>query len=232
VKRIFVPTDSAEDWKRFLAKEHHWRAGYSAMSLAQSWESAHPSLPQEVVDALATSGDPLLEDPSLVLAIPEYQIDLPGGRRPSQTDVLALVRSRAGLVAVAVEGKVDEAFGPTLGERRSDPSTGVAQRISWLQGRLGLSDVPDAIRYQLLHRTASALLAAEQFDATCGVMLVQSFSPTDMWFDDFAAFAALLGVDASIGTTGRATVPGETPLFLGWCKGDQHFRQDLKRAST
>lgn len=232
MKRIMVPTDSAVDWKRFLAKEYHWRAGYSAMSLAQSWESAHPSLPPEVSEALVSSGSPLLAEPALVLAVPEYQIDLPGGTRPSQTDVLALARTTSGLVAVAVEGKVDEAFGPTLGERRADPSPGVRQRIEWLQDKLGLPEAPDAIRYQLLHRTASAIIAAEQFDASAAVMLVHSFSPTGKWFDDFAAFARLYGIDASVGSVNRVQVPGDTPLFLGWCKGDDRFRQDLTRAST
>ncbi len=37
---------------------------------------------------------------------------------------------------------------------------------------LGLSDVPGTVRYQLLHRTASAVLAARQFCADAAVMLV------------------------------------------------------------
>lgn len=232
MKRIVASTESALDWKRFLAKPYHWKPGYSAMSLAQSWESAHPDLPPEVSDALTASGDPLLANPRLVLAVPEYQVDIPGGTRPSQTDVLALVRSSSGLVAVAVEGKVDETFGPTVGERRRDPSPGVARRIAWLEERLGLEPTPDPIRYQLLHRTASALLVAEEFDCAAGAMLVHSFSPTDRWFDDFEAFAGLLGVDAVMDQVSRVDVPGPTRLFIGWCKGDQRYRQDLTRASS
>jgi len=91
------------------------------------------------------------------------------------------MRGPAGLVALAIEGKVDEPFGPTMGERRTDPSRGVAERIEWLVGRLGAGSVPDGIRYQLLHRTASALLIAQQFDAAAAVMLVHSFSPTSRW---------------------------------------------------
>lgn len=232
MKRIVAPTGSASDWKRLLAKPYHWKPGFSAMSLAQSWESAHPGLPPEVSDALTSAGDPVLIDPRLVLAVPEYQVDIPGGSRPSQTDVLALVRTSGGLIAVAVEGKVDEAFGPTVGERRSDPSPGVAKRIAWLEDRLGLGRTPDPICYQLLHRTASALLIAEEFDCAAGVMLVHSFSPTDRWFDDFAEFAGLLGVDAGIGGVSRADVPGDTQLFLGWCKGDQRYRQDPTPGAT
>lgn len=228
MKRIVVPTEGAEDWKRLLAKpDLHWREGYSAMTLAQSWEAAHPSAPPEVERALGSSRDPLLMDLSLLLAIPEYQVDLPGGQRPSQTDVLALMRGREGVVAVAVEGKVDEPFGPTVGEKRSEQSTGVDERLAWLIDFLDLGECPDAIRYQLLHRTASALLVAQQFDAKAAVMLVQSFSPTGLWFDDFSAFAALLGADAAVDAVSRVEREDGLPLFIGWCRGDERFRTRL-----
>lgn len=226
MKRIFVPTQSAEDWKRLLAKpELHWKAGYSAMSLALSWEAAHPKVPAEVESALRSARNPLLTYADLLLALPEYQVDLPGGSRPSQTDVLAILRGTAGLVTVAVEGKVDEAFGPTVGEKLADPSPGVVKRMNALKGRLGLTSIPDGIRYQLMHRTVSALLVAEEFGAAATVMLVQSFSPTDMWFDDFEAFAELLGVQCAIGEVVRVPLDVGTPLFIGWCKGDQAFRE-------
>jgi hypothetical protein len=35
-------------------------------------------------------------------------VELPGGERPSQTDILALCSNDDGLVAIAVEAKVDE----------------------------------------------------------------------------------------------------------------------------
>lgn len=225
MKRIVVPTRSSEDWKRLLAKpDLHWREGYSAMTLAQSWEAAHPQAPSEITHTLNASGDPLLTDLGLVLAIPEYQVDLPGGTRPSQTDVLALMRGKRGLVAVAVEGKVDEAFGPTVGEKRAEHSAGVDERLAWLSGLLRLGEVPSGIRYQLLHRTASALLIAREFDAAAAAMVVHTFSPTGMWFDDFAAFASLFGAAVE---PGRAVALGEfdgVPLFIGWAVGDQRFR--------
>lgn len=228
MKRIFVPTESAEDWQRLLARpDRHWREGYSAMTLAQSWEAAQPSAPPEVDAALRSAADPLLDDLSLLLAIPEYQVDLPGGRRPSQTDVLALMRGAHGLVAVAVEGKVDEAFGPTVGEKRTGATAGVEERLSWLTSCLELHECPDAIRYQLLHRTASALLAASHFHAAAAVMLVHSFSPASLWFEDFAAFVALLGADAAVDTVTRVDRQDGMPLFVGWCKGDQRFRGRL-----
>lgn len=225
MKRILVPTQSPDDWKRLLAKpDLHWREGYSAMTLAQAWESAHPSVPPEITAALNSAGDPSLAGLELLLAIPEYQVNLPGGSRPSQTDVLALMRGASGLVAIAVEGKVDEAFGPTVGEKRAEHSAGVDERLAWLTDLLDLEAVPDSIRYQLVHRTASALLVARQFDAVAAVMLVHSFSPDSLWFDDFEAFTALFGAQAAVGTiTSIGTFEG-TPLYVGWSKGEQRFR--------
>ena len=41
---------------------------------------------------------------------PEHQVALPGGGRPSQCDVFALVRNDAGTLAVAIKAKVREPF--------------------------------------------------------------------------------------------------------------------------
>ncbi len=225
MKRIFVPTQSPKDWKRLLAKpDLHWREGYSAMTLARAWESAHPFVPPEIASCLESSGAWELSGLELLLAIPEYQASLPGGRRPSQTDVLALMRGPTGIVAVAVEGKVDETFGPAVGDKRTEDSAGVTERLMWLSELFGLQSVPDEIRYQLLHRSASAVLVAREFDATAAVMLVHSFSPTGLWFDDFDAFAALFGVAVAVGSTSLLGDFGGKRLYVGWCKGDQRFR--------
>lgn len=230
MKRIVVPTRSFEDWKRLLAQpDLHWKVGYSAMTLARSWEAADPSAPPEVQAALESTRDPVLHDLDLLLAIPEYKVALPGGQRPSQTDVLALMRGGAGLVAVAVEGKVDEPFGPSVGAQLKGATIGANRRFEWLSDQLGLASVPDTIRYQLLHRTVSALLVAEQFNAAAAVMLVQSFSPTGKRFGDFKAFAELLGVKAEVGRVVRVRRDTRIPLYVGWCTGDRRFRAERTR---
>jgi hypothetical protein len=231
MKRIVVPTRDPEDWQRLLAKSYHWKTGYSAKTLALSWETAHPSVPPEVAAALESAGDPTLHGLELLLAIPEYEVDLPGGRRPSQTDVLALMRGARGLVVVAVEGKVDETFGPTVGEKRAGASVGAGERMAWLLDRLDLASVPDAVRYQLLHRTVSALAVAEQFDATAAVMLVHSFSPTGKSFDDFEAFVELFGVRTGAGEVAWIRERAGIPLYVGWCTGDQRFREERPRVN-
>ena len=62
------------------------------MSVAQSWEAADSGLPREIEALLSTSSEVSLHGSELLLAIPEYQVELPGGSRPTQTDVFALVR--------------------------------------------------------------------------------------------------------------------------------------------
>ena len=225
MKRIFVPTQSGSDWQRLLGKPKlHWKKGRSAMSAAACWEEANPKLPPEVLQLLDASNDPALIDLELLVAIPEWEVDLPGGKRPSQTDVLALAKNAKNLVVLGVEAKVDETFGPTIAEKKADSSAGQIERLAYLEKELGANEpLSDTIRYQLLHRSVSALLTARDFHAQIAVMLVHSFSPSSAWRDDFAAFCSALScVQIS---TDLFEVPNTSGarLLLGWCKGDNRY---------
>lgn len=226
VKRIYVPTLGPPDWQRLLADPtKHWKAGYSARALAQCWEAAS-GWPPEISALFSGSGIPALESIELLLAIQEYKVDLQPRGRPSQNDLFALGKaSDGGLVALTIEGKVEESFGPTLGEWRATASVGKAERLLFLTRELGLSDeLPPTVRYQLLHRTASALLLARQFNARHAVMLVHSFSPSKAWFEDFAAFVALFGVpEISPDTVVPLWETAEGKLYVGWASGDLRF---------
>ena len=197
------------------------------MTLARSWEEASPTgFPAEIARALST-GPSEWADLRLLLAIPEYHVSLPGGSRASQTDLVAFARSASGLVALAIEGKVDESLGPTVGQKRAENSSGVDERLRYLEATIGLtSPCPDSIRYQLLHRTVSALRIAHDFAADSAVMLVQSFSPTGKWHDDFEAFARLFGAPPAIGSLAHVGTHAGIELYIGWCIGDQKFRAD------
>ena len=130
-----------------------------------------------------------------------------------------------GLVVIAVEAKVDEPFGPTLGEKRAEASAGQHERLLYLHTVLGLPQpLPDTIRYQLLHRSASAVLTARRFHAHAAVMVVQSFSPESRWFDDFAAFVTALGASGGRGTVTIVPSAENPVLYIGWCAGDQRHR--------
>ena len=73
--------------------------------------------------------------------------------------------------------------------------------MSFICKALGLNHSPvDSIRYQLLHRTASAVVEARRFNAAHAMMLVHSFSPSDEWFDDYNQFLALFGTTGALDT--------------------------------
>ena len=225
MKRIFVPTSSGSDWQRLLAKPKlHWKSGYSAMSAAACWEASASSLPAEILAVLAEAKDSSLAELELLVAIPEWEVELPGGDRASQTDILAIARNDAGLVVLGVEAKVDEPFGPTLGEKRHEASSGQKERIAYLEGELGcVSPLADNVRYQLMHRTVSALLTARAFHAPVAVMLVQSFSPSSKWRADFDVFVHAVNAREITPDLYELGTDKSPRLLIGWCRGAGEF---------
>lgn len=218
--KILIPSHGPDDWKQFLAQpDLHWATGYSARTLAHAWEDA-TGLPSEIRDAMSAVYGP----GELLFAIPEHKTALPGGRRESQSDVFALVRHEAGLATYTIEGKVHEPFGPTVDEWMVDASKGKRERLNFILRLLGVEECPGDIRYQLLHRTASALVEADRFDAKLAGMIVHSFSPEYRWRDEFDQFVALLGASQSDDGAIRIRVPSGKSLMLGWASGEQRYR--------
>lgn len=111
MEHYYIPTENIEDWRRFLADpDKHWKDGYSAKMLATCWLSAG-GFPTEVTAAFRASGVPLFQELQFLAGFPEYKVQLPGGCRPSQTDIMVLARGGRELMVVAVESKVEESFG-------------------------------------------------------------------------------------------------------------------------
>jgi hypothetical protein len=160
--KVFVPSVGPGDWKGLLADpEKHWARGYSARSLAHCWEDTE-GFPAEINDVLIQV--PSLKGIAPLLIFPEWKVPLPGGTTTSQNDVWVLAKCDTGLVSIAIEGKVDESFNDPVGVWRKNASPGKLERLAYLTDVLGLSQpVPDEIYYQLLHRTASALIEAMRF---------------------------------------------------------------------
>jgi hypothetical protein len=216
---FFVPTRGVEDWRLLLAKpDLHWKEGRSAWLLAHAWEQA-AGFPPGVKAVLDTSGDPVLDGLEFIVGFPEYETPLPGGSRPSQTDLLALARNSARqLVVIGVEGKVDEPFGPTVEEWLDGASPGKLERLGFLCEKLGLdASMVSELRYQLLHRTVAAMLEAGRFGAAAAVMMVHSFDANGAGFDDFSAFGQSLGVTPSRDSVVAIAAPAN--LGLAWVGG-------------
>lgn len=76
---------------------------------------------------------------------------------------------------------------------------------------------------KLLHRSASAIIKAQRFNAAHAVMLVHSFRPTRGWFQDYAALVTLFGGSATehgivaVGTRSSVT------LQLAWMRGHSAY---------
>jgi hypothetical protein len=224
LSKIYIPAIKPEDWQSLLADpEKHWRKGYSARALAYCWQDAK-GFPSCVKRAFEKSGIDLFHEIELLLAIPEHKVSLPGGKRSSQNDLFVLAKSHDQLISIAVEGKVSEPFGDIVSKWLKNPSPGRKKRLEFLCTELGLDvDGLSNIRYQLLHRTVSAILEAKRFNASHALMLVHSFSQTDEWFENYALFAALFGIDAKLDRIHSAGKIGDIQLYLGWAKGDPKY---------
>ena len=229
VRYFYVPTSGAEDWRKLLADPgKHWRSGFSARSLAYAWETAK-GFPPEVFRLFTESGVPAFQSVELLLAIPEHKVFMPPySGHPSQNDLFALARDGEGdLIAITVEGKVAESFDKTLGEWNAENSRGKAERLKFIKERLGLGgELPSTIRYQLLHRTTSAIVEAQRFNARSAVMVVHSFSQSDQWFEDYRAFTEIFGVPgATVGRLHFLTDANGLRIYSGWARGEERFLQ-------
>jgi len=216
VNHIYLPSTGADQWQWLLASPGvQWKHTASAMALADAWETAN-GFPSPVAECLAT--DPELTGLELLLGLPEHRVPLNGGSRASQTDLFVLARNeKSGLVAIAVEGKAREPFGDDT-VRGWRGGEGRERRLTYLLEVLELADDDrlGPIRYQLLHRTASAVIEARRFGARHAVMLVHSFPRGEDWFDDFTAFAGLYAAKVGRGSTVVAHRFHDVTLHLGW----------------
>lgn len=200
---ILIPAESTEDWRKLLRDPvKHWRQGYSAKSLADSWQN-EDGFPADVRQLFESASVPGINDAEMLLGIPEHTTALPGGGFPSYTDLFVLAKCRDGLISMAVEGKVSEPFGEIVDKwlHRDENDANRRARLEGLCGILEL-EVDDVLglRYQLLHRTAAALIEAERFSASTAVTLVHSFSPKREWFDELRRSARLWASLSNLGS--------------------------------
>lgn len=211
---ILAPTDVIPHLGKGAA---HWREGYSAKACAESWFAANdlPAPVRAVLDQAPEWRGAVMLDAYL-----ERGVDLGDGvRGASMTDAMAICRmAGGGLGVVAVEAKVREDFGPTVGQWLGDGPPHKRKRLDALCGLLGLEGAEIApLRYQLFHRTASAVLEARRYEARHAAMLVQSFCPDASHFDDFARFAKAAGFEVvAVGAVSGARECEGVGLRLGW----------------
>jgi hypothetical protein len=229
MSRILIPTKGPSCWKKFLADPKHWKAGYSAMSLAQCWEAAR-GFPSEIQSLFLAHTK--FKDIEILMAIPEHKVNLPGGSRPSQNDLFILAKAHGELVSITIEGKVNEPFDKTVSEWLRQDSSGKQERLAALRQELGLAEIPPTTRYQLLHRTASAIIEAKRFNAKSAMMIIHSFNQEQLWFDDYAAFVSLFGTAAKHGELTPLKAVGGIDVYTAWVTGDSKFLKDLSHETA
>lgn len=220
--RLFVPTLGPTDWRRLLAKpEKHWKRGRSALELAVCWETARETksgIPDDVASVFNSQAD--LSAPNLLAAFPELVVSLPGGGFGSHNDLWALVAVSGGIASLAVEAKAGEPLGELVEDwLRVEKADNRHSRLAGLQALLGIPNVDlTPIRYQILHRTASALIQAQRFRTSFAVLLVHSFSweRDEASWHDFQRFCRVMGAEPEQGRLVRAPVATALPLYVGW----------------
>jgi hypothetical protein len=218
--KIYIPSAGPDSWQQFLAEpEKQWRTGYSARSLAYSWEEAG-GFPAEIGQAIDASDTPELKGINPLLVIPEHKVPLPGGVRESQNDAFVLASNGEGLISMTIEGKVEEPFGPTVTKWGPDSSPGKRKRFNYLVDVLELKGEDlSQVYYQLVHRTASAVIEAQRFHANTAVMLVHSFSQSHTWFPEYSSFARCLGVEPELNRVYGCGQRSGIDLYIGWVVG-------------
>jgi len=221
MNRLLIPTSGPSDWRRLLADPtQQWVKGRSALELAVSWEAARRT-PRGIPSTVAAALDlhPLLSGAALLLGIPEHQVQFDGGGHASQTDLWALLRAQVGLVSMSVEAKAGEGFDRTISSWLADatPTSGKPARLAQLKSILGIAgDLPRSLRYQLLHRTASAIREAERFGASSAVLLVQSFTSDPDSTAAYSAFCEIMGCVGQAGTVLEGPRLGSIQLYFAW----------------
>lgn len=223
--KIYVPTKNVDSWKELLLDpEKQWKTGFSARTIAHCWEDQENGFPNEFNIPFENLELKL----NVLLAIPEYKVLLNNKQAPSQNDLFVLSKNSHSneLVVVMIEGKVDEPFDQSIKNWYLTESQGKKRRFEFLAKELeinpNISDY-DSLRYQLLHRTVSAILTAKEFNAKKAIMVVQSFSDDNKWHKDYLNFAQTLNpnLNAEVGTIEKCkTLKSGIELYVGWIKGD------------
>ena len=237
MNRFFVRTLGPTDWRRLLAKpETQWEPGKSALEMAVCWESARTTprgLPAEVAAALDSVVE--IAGTELVIGLPAHQVDFPGGGHPSQNDLWALLRKDELRISRTIEAKAGEPLDELVADWRNNASknSGKPTRLAALQRDLGITDVDVAhLRYQLLHRTASALVESRRFGAGVAVMLVQSFNrkADEQSWQDFRRFGEVMGTVVEENRVVPSPRPTDVPLYLGWVSSPPADLERLRAA--
>jgi hypothetical protein len=236
MNRLNTATRGISSWRERLANpDRQWKREFSAFETAVSWEFASNSksgLPGPI-DKLFRECD--YGQPTLISAVAEHKVDLPGGSAASQCDVWAIVNTSVGMLSLTVEAKACEPFGDEVleewllaGETERSISNR-EKRWEYIRSHLPKSDLFPRVRYQMLHRCAAAVMEAKRFGFQHAAFVVQAFNTPAESFQDYALFCQALQVPAARGSMAKTSVEGIS-LSIGWA--DCPLATDAEVAGT
>jgi hypothetical protein len=215
IARLHLPLIEPEDVVRHLGhQERHWKAGRSAHALTHTWAKEN-NLPRSIRSIL--QAHPTFRSAELIDGFLERQVDLGSAGRPSQTDLLAIIGLEERIAIIAIEGKAGEPFGDLV-KTWLDGSDTKNRRLDVLCKTLGLSlEQAQPLRYQLLHRTASAIYEAKRYRTDLAGMLVHDFAAEQSGYLDFCKFLEALGAKETKADvlSGPFACDGVS-VYLGW----------------
>jgi uncharacterized protein DUF6946 len=236
MNRLHIATRGIASWRERLANpELHWQRKFSAFETAVSWEFASNSksgLPGPI-DKLFRESD--YGEPTLISAVAEHKVDLPGGTAASQSDVWAVVKTTAGMLSLTVEAKASESFGDEILERwlvageTEESISNRKKRWEYIRSHLPKSDFFPQVRYQMLHRCAASVMEAKRFGFLHAAFVVQAFNTPAKSFQDYVLFCEALQVPAARGGMAMTSMEGIS-LSIGWA--DCPLATDAEVAAT
>lgn len=240
-----------EDWIEVLTRRHY-KQGHSAYECAHRWHQVGNAFPEPIPSLLRESKIPLLKDLEIKQLYCEHPVWLDTHSTPSKNDLSIFCEGPENRkVTIVVEAKCDESFAnpvcawvrasdqPAPRRQRKlfkspdEPVPRKLRRLAFLNEVLCLNvGVDSRVRYQLLHRLASAILIARQTFAQATLMMVQAFTDSPRNFEDFKYFCSLLGFegiakDTVIGPYNTAILPN-VPVYLIYVQDKR--RSDLQSA--
>lgn len=219
---VFIRMSQLDQWRSLLADpDKQWVRKFSAFELAYAWTSrTNFKFPEPVDQLFKRSEFDTFQTLEPIAIFPEHQVYLDTKQAPSQNDLFVLARNATDLMTIMVEGKVDEPFGPTIADWLKSASDGKLRRLQFLKEQLNIAAIDNdrlgSIRYQLLHRTASALIEAKRHHARQAMMLVHSFSERASWLEDYQLFLALYGLQGDTNSIAGPVNINGIDLWYGW----------------
>ena len=180
--RILVSSRDAADWPLPPDSGGPEGEARAAALLARSWQAAD-GFPPAVQELLSTSGVEALETAEVLLAVPGWEVTLPGGGQPRASGLMVLAASevdeQSELLVVLVEGHTRDATGQTVGQREAACRPSEGRRLAAVLDLLDLCYAPpqalDDVPCGLLEHVAATVITAREFTARHALALDHSF---------------------------------------------------------